>query len=95
MPWPPQGFFLKKEMNSLADVKGLRQRAYNEMSSRLAQLMGTIPTTVQITELPQAMTTGTIQMFNTSPPSAAVFQGVGFTSHSTTPRRGCPSTCCS
>ena len=81
VPWPPQGFFLKKEMNSLADVKGQRQRAYNEMTSRLAQLMGTVPTTVQITELAQAMTTGTIQMFNTSTPSAAAYKAWDFSSH--------------
>ena len=81
VPWPGQGFFLKKEMNSLADAKGLRQRAYNEMTSRLAQLMGTVPTTVQITELPQAMITGTVQMFNTSSPSAAAYKVWEFSSH--------------
>ena len=81
VPWPPQGFFLKKEMNTLADIKGLRQRAYNEMTSRLAQLMGTVPTTVQITELAQAMTTGTIQMFNTSSPSAVAYKAWDFASH--------------
>lgn len=80
-PWPSQGFFFKKEVNALADAKGLRQRAYNEMTSRLAQLMGTIPTTVQITELAQAMTTGTVQAFNTSPTSAVVFKVWEFSSH--------------
>jgi TRAP-type C4-dicarboxylate transport system substrate-binding protein len=81
VPWPPQGFYFKKEVNSLADAKGLRQRAYNEMTSRLAQLMGTLPTTVQITELPQAMTTGTVQAFNTSPTSGVVFKVWEFSSH--------------
>lgn len=81
VPWPSQGFFFKKEVNSLADAKGLRQRAYNEMTSRLAQLMGTIPTTVQITELAQAMTTGTVQSFNTSPTTAVVFKVWEYSSH--------------
>jgi TRAP-type C4-dicarboxylate transport system substrate-binding protein len=81
VPWPSQGFFFKKEVNSLADVKGLRQRAYNEMTSRLAQLMGTIPTTVQITELPQAMATGTVQAFNTSPTTGVVFKVWEFSTH--------------
>lgn len=81
VPWPSQGFFFKKEVNSLADAKGLRQRAYNEMTSRLAVLMGTIPTTVQITELPQAMTTGTVQAFNTSPTTAVVFKVWEFSSY--------------
>ncbi len=74
VPWPSQGFFFRKEIRSLADASGLRQRAYNEMTSNLARLMNTVPTTVQITELPQAMTTGTIQAFNTSPTSAVVFK---------------------
>ncbi len=81
VPWPSQGFFFKKEVNSLADVAGLRQRAYNEMTSRLARLMNTVPTTVQITELPQAMTTGTVQMFNTSPTTGVVFKVWEYTSH--------------
>ncbi len=80
-PWPSQGFYFKKEVNSLADAKGLRQRAYNEMTSRLAALMGTIPTTVQITELPQAMTTGTVHAFNTSPTSAVVFKVWEYSTH--------------
>ena len=73
-PWPSQGFYFKKEVNSLADLTGQRQRAYNEMTSSLAKYMNTIPTTVQMTELPQAMTTGTIQCFNTSPTSAVVYK---------------------
>lgn len=80
-PWPSQGFFFKKEVNSLADISGERQRAYNEMTSSLAKYMHTVPTTVQMTELTQAMTTGTIQLFNTSPTSAVVFKAWEFTSH--------------
>jgi TRAP-type C4-dicarboxylate transport system substrate-binding protein len=80
-PWPSQGFFFKKEVNSLADISGERQRAYNEMTSSLAKYMHTVPTTVQMTELTQAMTTGTIQLFNTSPTSAVVFKAWEFTTH--------------
>ena len=29
VPWPPQGLYAKKEINSLADMKGLKFRAYN------------------------------------------------------------------
>ena len=81
VPWPSQGFFVKKELNSLAELTGQRQRAYNEMTSSLAKYMNTIPATVQITELPQAMTTGTVQLFNTSPTTAVVFKVWEFTSH--------------
>ena len=80
-PWPSQGFYFKNEVKSLADLTGQRQRAYNEMTSTLAKLMNTIPTTVQITELPQAMTTGTVQCFNTSPTTAVVFKVWEYTSY--------------
>lgn len=73
-PWPSQAFFVKKEVNSLADMKGLRQRAQNELTSRLAQLMGTIPTTVQLNEITQAMATGTIQAFSTSTTTAVTLK---------------------
>jgi TRAP-type C4-dicarboxylate transport system substrate-binding protein len=69
-PFPSQAFFYKKEVTSLADVKGMRQRAPNAMTSRLAQLMGAVPTSVQTPEIPQAMLTGTIQTFAISPTSA-------------------------
>lgn len=80
-PWPSQGFYFKKEVNSLADIAGQRQRAYNEMTSSLAKYMDTVPTTVQITELPQAMTTGTVQLFNTSPTTAVIFKVWEYTSY--------------
>jgi len=73
-PWPSQAFFVKKEVNQLADMKGLRQRAQNELTSRLAQLMGTVPTTVQLNEITQAMATGTIQAFSTSTTTAVTLK---------------------
>lgn len=80
-PWPSQGFFFKKEVNSLADIAGLRQRAHNETAAQLAKYMGTVPTTVQITELAQAMVTGTIQCFNTSTPTGVIFKAWEYTTH--------------
>lgn len=66
VPWPFQGFFINKEISSLADLKGLKQRAYNPMTAKLADLMGTVPTTIQATEIPHAFATGIIDMMNTA-----------------------------
>lgn len=71
IPWPSQGFFFKKEVKSLADVKGLSMRAYNPPTTRLAELMGARPVTVQLSETPQAFATGLVESFNTSPTTAA------------------------
>jgi TRAP-type C4-dicarboxylate transport system substrate-binding protein len=70
VPWPSQAFFTKKPINSIADLKGMKMRTYNAQTARLAQLMGTVPTTVQATEIPQAFTSGMIDTMFTSAPTA-------------------------
>ena len=61
VPWPPQGLYSKKPVNSAADMKGVKFRAYNAATSRLAQLMGAIPTKIEAAELSQAFATGVAQ----------------------------------
>ncbi len=67
VPWPPQGFYTKKPINSVADLKGLKIRAYSPTTSRLAVLLEATPTTVQTPEIPQAFSTGIIDAMVTSP----------------------------
>lgn len=66
-PWPPQGIYTKKPVASLADLSGVRFRAYSAATSRLVSLMGAIPTTVNTPEVPQAFSTGVIDAMLTSP----------------------------
>lgn len=66
VPWPPQGIFTKKDVNSVADLKGLKWRAYNVGTSRIADLVGAQPVTVQAAELPQALATGVVDGLMTS-----------------------------
>lgn len=66
VPWPPQGIFSAKPINSAADLKGAKWRAYNPNTSRIAQLVGAQPVTVQAAELTQALATGTVNTFMTS-----------------------------
>src|SRR6266853_592549 len=66
VPWPPQGIFSKKPINSTADMKGLKWRAYSPATARIAELVGAQPVTVQIAELSQAMATGVIDSMMTS-----------------------------
>lgn len=65
-PWPPQGIFTKKDVNSVADLRGLKWRAYNVGTSRIAELVGAQPVTVQAAELPQALATGVVDGLMTS-----------------------------
>ena len=64
--WPPQGIFSKKPINSAADLKGVKWRAYSPATSRLAELLGAQPVTVQAAELSQAMATGVVESYMSS-----------------------------
>ena len=58
VPWPPQGLYSVKPVNSAADMEGVKFRAYNAITSRLAELMGAIPTKIEAAEISQAFATG-------------------------------------
>lgn len=56
--WPPQGLYFKKEVNSVADMAGVKFRSYNNATSRLAELTGMLPVTIEAAEISQAFATG-------------------------------------
>ncbi len=58
VPWPPQGIYSKKPLNSAADLKGMKWRAYSPSTARIAELVGAQPVTVQAAEVSQAFATG-------------------------------------
>jgi len=64
--WPPQGIYTNKPIASVADMKGLKMRAYNPNTAKIAELVGAQPVTVQAAELAQAMTTGVVNANMTS-----------------------------
>jgi TRAP-type C4-dicarboxylate transport system substrate-binding protein len=64
--WPPQGIYTKKQLNSTADMKGLKWRAYNPATTRIAQIVGAQPLTIQAAELSQALATGVVDSFMSS-----------------------------
>jgi TRAP-type C4-dicarboxylate transport system substrate-binding protein len=66
VPWPPQGIYAKKEINSVADMQGLSWRVYNSGTERIAQIVGAYPVTIQAADLRQALATGLINAFMTS-----------------------------
>jgi len=66
VPWPPQGIFAKKDINTVDDLKGVKWRSYNPGTARIAELVGAQPVTVQAADLPQALATGVVNTFMTS-----------------------------
>lgn len=65
--WPAQSLYTKMPVTKLSDLSGAKMRAYSPSTSRLADLMGTTPTTIQVPDIPQAFSTGIIQAMITSP----------------------------
>jgi TRAP-type C4-dicarboxylate transport system substrate-binding protein len=66
VPWPPQGIYTAKQIDSVGDLKGLKMRTYNPATSRIAELVGAQPVTIQAAELAQAMATGAVNANITS-----------------------------
>jgi len=66
VPWPPQGIYASKLLNSMADMKGLKMRTYNPYTARIAELAGAQPVTIQAAELAQAFATGAVNANITS-----------------------------
>ena len=64
--WPPQGVYVNKEITAVADMKGLKWRAYSPATGKIAELIGAQPVTVQAAELSQALATGVVNSYMSS-----------------------------
>jgi TRAP-type C4-dicarboxylate transport system substrate-binding protein len=66
VPWPPQGIYVNKEIGSVADMRGIKWRAYSPATGKIAELIGAQPVTIQAAELTQALATGVVQSYMSS-----------------------------
>jgi TRAP-type C4-dicarboxylate transport system substrate-binding protein len=64
--WPPQGVYANKDIASVADMRGLKWRAYSPATAKIAELVGAQPVTVQAAELSQALATGVVNSYMSS-----------------------------
>ncbi|MDG1936205.1 MAG: TRAP transporter substrate-binding protein [Paracoccaceae bacterium] len=65
-PWPGQGFYFNKEVNSSADTQGIKFRSYNSATATFADALGMIPVQIEAAELSQALATGVASAFISS-----------------------------
>ena len=66
VPWPPQGIYTNKPLASVADMRGLKWRAYSPATARIAELVGAQPVTIQASDLAQALATGVVDSYMSS-----------------------------
>lgn len=81
VPWPPQGIYTNKAIESGDDLKNLSMRAYNTASERIAQLLGAVPTQVEVPDIPTAFSTGRVDAMITSPATGADTKAWDYLSH--------------
>lgn len=74
VPWPPQGLFANKEINTAADLEGLNFRAYDRQTSRMGELFKARPVTIQAAEVAQALATGKINSLISSAQSGVDYK---------------------
>ncbi|MEA3252133.1 MAG: TRAP transporter substrate-binding protein [Pseudomonadota bacterium] len=71
VPWPPQGIYTQEKVETADDLENLKMRAYNKSSERLAQLVGAVPTQIEVPDIPTAFSTGRVDAMVTSPATGA------------------------
>jgi len=71
VPWPPQGIYSKKPLNAIEDLRGLKFRAYNTATQRIAQLAHAVPTQIEAADVAPAFATGRVEAMITSPSTGA------------------------
>lgn len=69
--WPAQGLYTAKPVSTVDDLKGMKFRAYNSATSKLADLTGMVGTQVEVPEIPTAFATGIVEAMMTSPSTGA------------------------
>jgi len=81
VPWPPQGIYTQQPLEEPDDLKNLSMRAYNTASERIAQLVGAVPTQVEVPDIPTAFSTGRVDAMITSPATGADTKAWDYLSH--------------
>lgn len=66
VPFPAQNFYTAQPLTDPAQFKGMKFRAQNPVVSRLAELLGAVPVTIQQPEVPQAFLSGVANIMMTS-----------------------------
>ncbi|MBO6893560.1 MAG: TRAP transporter substrate-binding protein [Roseibium sp.] len=81
VPWPPQGIYAQKEVTKVDDLDGLKIRAYNAATERLAILAGGVTAQIEAPDIPTAFSTGRVDAMITSPSTGANSKAWDFVSH--------------
>jgi len=71
VPWPNQCFYLRKAVNAVSDLSGIKIRTYDKMSTDLALGMGMTPMQMPSPDVVAALAAGTLDAVMTSTTTAS------------------------
>ena len=66
VPWPPQGMYFQRSIESVADMAGIKFRSYSDATARLAALAGMPAVHMEAASLSQALASGAVEAFVSS-----------------------------
>lgn len=81
VPWPPQGLYTKKDIKSVDALKGMKFRSSTPSLERFAQLVGGVSAMIMPPDVPQAFTTGRVEVMITSPTAGVDMKTWDFLKH--------------
>ncbi|MBS9777724.1 MAG: TRAP transporter substrate-binding protein [Gammaproteobacteria bacterium] len=80
VPWPGQNFYTKEPIKNADYFKGKKMRSYNATTAEVASHLGASPTTIEVSNIPQAFSTGQIDAMITSSATGVSSQSWDFVS---------------
>ena len=83
VPWPAQGLYTNGEVATVADLNGLRFRAFKAALEEFATLAGAAPVQIEASDIPQAFATGQVAAMITSPSTGVNSTAWDFVTHYT------------
>jgi len=66
VPWPAQNLYSARPIETLASLKGMKMRAYNPATHKIAELVGAEPAQIQVVDLPKAIEENRVEAMITS-----------------------------
>ena len=66
VPWPANGIYTTKPIETASDFNGMKMRVYSAVTEQIAQKLGAVPTQIAVPDIPQAFSTGRVDAMITS-----------------------------
>jgi TRAP-type C4-dicarboxylate transport system substrate-binding protein len=66
VPWPPQGLYTTRPVNTANDFKNMKMRTYNQTTVRIAEMLGATPVDVAMVDVDKAVKAGRMDAMITS-----------------------------